>query len=191
MKRARKKTHKTLTYESACEAAAKMDHWTVDDAAALLAHEIPPRLSLRKLNAAKAERIQRIAYLLSGAACVVNPESPIGRYRVAPREIVEWARQKSAVPSALVTAVLGGVREGEQAERHMRESTRRRERCRAVAALLWQQEQTKHLTLQAMAQRPELLEIGCEGRQYKSDTIADWIKEANPNRKPGRRPNGK
>jgi hypothetical protein len=190
MKRAAKKSRKAITYEQACKTMALMDFWTIEDAAALLIGAIPRGLSRRKLTGTKAHTVARVTHTLSGADCVVNPESPVGRYRVPPREIVEWARRKSNddVPSELVTAVLGAARDGEQAKRSMHQSTFRRERCRAIAALLWQQDNTKHLTLEAMVQRPELLEIGCDGKQYQLDTIKEWIKEQNPNRRPGRRP---
>ncbi len=191
MKRAQKKSHASLTYTKACEHAARMDYWTVIDAAALLFSEIPPGLSGRKLSAAKTHKVARLAHIISGAACVVNPESPVGRFRVPPVEIIEWAQKKwnsSGVPLELKAAVLGTVEEGQKLEAYIKQSTFRRERCRAIAALLWSQEETKHLTLEDMAKRTEFLQYGCQGMHYKHDTIKEWIKEQNPNRGPGRRP---
>ncbi len=191
MKRAHKQPRKKLTYEAACKAAASMDFWTVEDAAALLTGEIPPGLSRRKLGRVKAERVARVAHILSGAECVVNPESPASHFRVPPTEIVEWAKRKLngvVVPDVLIRAVLSGVKEGERANSYMRQSTFRKHRCQALAELLWGSEQTKHLTLEAMAKRSEILDIGCEGKSYTHKRIMEWIKEQNPNRKPGRRP---
>lgn len=191
MKRAQKKAHASLTYTKACELAGLMDYWTVEDAAALLLCEIPPGLSRRKLPTAKAHNVARLAHIISGATCVVNPESSVGRFRVPPVEIIEWAQKKwnsSGVPPVLKAAVLGAVEEGQKLEAYIKQSTFRRERCRAIAALLWSQEETKHLTLEDMAKRTEFLQIGCQGTRYKHDTIKEWIKEQNPNRGPGRRP---
>ena len=193
MKRAEKKSRPSLTYADACELAAVMDYWTVEDAAALLLGEIPPGLSCRKLPAAEARRVAATAHIISGAACVMNPESPIGRFRVPPCEFIEWAQGRDGidVPGALKTAVLGAKEEMKKKKTHIRESTYCRERCKAVAALLWNHEENKLLTLEDMARRPEFLQHGCGGVSYKHDTIKDWIKEQNPNRTKGRRPNNK
>jgi hypothetical protein len=69
---------------------------------------------------------------------------------------------------------------------HERNSNRHRERCRAIAALLWEKEPTR--TIEDMILAPEILRFGQEGVGYINDTVRDWIKDLCPNRKPGRRP---
>jgi len=193
MKRAQKKSNSPPTYAKACRNMGLMDYWTVEDAAALILGEIPPGQSGRKSPVAKAKKIARLAHILSGADCVVNPETTSGRFRVPPVEIIEWIQRRngSAVPQELKVAVLGAVEEIQKQEAFTKKSTLRRERCRAIAELLWKQEENKHLTLEAMAKHPVLLQIGCQGTRYEHETIKDWIKEQNPNRNPGRRPKSK
>jgi hypothetical protein len=42
------------------------------------------------------------------------------------------------------------------------------------------------LTKRQMANRTEILEYGCEGRQYTKETIENWIKTEKPSRQGGR-----
>jgi hypothetical protein len=193
MKRSRKKPPPVFTYAKACKVAALMDYWTTEDAAALLLNEIPSGLSRRKLPKVKATRVARAAYIFSGSNCVVNPESPISRFRVKPREIIDWTHQRNGatVPEELVNAVMSAAEETRNSKAFFKQSTFHGERCRAIAALLWNSDETKHLTLEAMAKHPELLQFGCQGHAYEHDTIKNWIKEQNPNRKAGRRPHPK
>jgi hypothetical protein len=69
-----------------------------------------------------------------------------------------------------------------------RRSQIHRERCRAIAALLW--EQDPETTIEAMINKPEIIRHGCEGHTYNGKTLRDWIKDLAPNRDPGRRPSG-
>ncbi len=63
-----------------------------------------------------------------------------------------------------------------------------RQRCEAVAALLWRQAETADLTIEAMIDRPEILEHGQQHQAYTRETLRRWIKEVAPpeRRKPGR-----
>jgi hypothetical protein len=67
-----------------------------------------------------------------------------------------------------------------------RDSHRHRERCRALAALFWEQDPEE--TIESMISRPELIRLGQEGSSYKPETVRNWIKDLCPNRAPGRRP---
>ena len=66
---------------------------------------------------------------------------------------------------------------------------RRKERCRAIAELLWKNNQKLRLpTIVDMIHNNEIITIGCEGREYRDKVVRDWIKDLCPNRNPGRRP---
>jgi hypothetical protein len=81
-----------------------------------------------------------------------------------------------------------------------RKSDRHRERCRAIAALLWQQDKEQDKEPRTIADMigkevdgreiggKEIKEFGCEGLKYRKHTLRDWIKDLAPNREPGRRP---
>ena len=67
-----------------------------------------------------------------------------------------------------------------------RESQRHRERCRALAAHLW--ECDPQLTIADMIHSDAINRHGCENHIYGKDALRDWIKDLRPNRRPGRRP---
>jgi len=71
-------------------------------------------------------------------------------------------------------------------ERRFRKDQRHKERCRAIAEVLWDKKPT--MTIAAMAKTDEINKIGCEGKIYTVETIRKWIKKVCPNRNPGRRP---
>jgi hypothetical protein len=71
-------------------------------------------------------------------------------------------------------------------ERGLRKDQRHRERCRAVAELMWRQD--PGMTITKMAETPEIVKIACENKKYKADTIRKWINDLCPDRSPGRRP---
>jgi len=58
------------------------------------------------------------------------------------------------------------------------------ERCRAVAELLWSME--PDIEIAKMAQRIEIVDIGCEGHKYDMRTISRWLASLKADRKPGR-----
>lgn len=58
---------------------------------------------------------------------------------------------------------------------------RRRDRCRAIAALLWARPENAGLTTTAMAKKTEMTTIGCEGHQYTdARTVEDYIRDLSP-----------
>lgn len=63
---------------------------------------------------------------------------------------------------------------------------RRRERCRAIAELLWKNNQS--ITIADMIRKDEITAIGCEGKIYTEKVVRNWIKDLCTNRNPGRRP---
>jgi len=58
------------------------------------------------------------------------------------------------------------------------------ERCRALAELLWSVE--PDIEIAQMAQRREIIDIGCEGHEYNMRTISRWLASMKADRRPGR-----
>ncbi len=75
---------------------------------------------------------------------------------------------------------------GVEDDRPLRKNQRHKERCRAIAATIWEREPT--LTIEDMIDRAEITRIGQENTTYGRETIRSWIKDLCPNREPGRRP---
>jgi hypothetical protein len=73
-----------------------------------------------------------------------------------------------------------------EVEIKLRPSQKHRERCRAIAELIWQS--NPDITIEDMAYKDEINGIACEGKSYTPKAIREWIKDLCPNRKPGRRP---
>jgi hypothetical protein len=73
-----------------------------------------------------------------------------------------------------------------EVEVKLRPNQRHKERCRAVAELIWKS--TPDITIDDMARKDEINGIACEKKDYTVDTIRTWIKDLCPNRAPGRRP---
>lgn len=76
--------------------------------------------------------------------------------------------------------------EKEDQTKSLLDSQRHRERCRAIAALLWSQD--PNITIKDMSYCDEIATYGCEKKVYNENTLRDWIKDLCPNREPGRRP---
>lgn len=70
-----------------------------------------------------------------------------------------------------------------------RPSQRHKERCRAIAALLWAND--PNVTIADMVLRDEIALYGCEGKNYTEQVLRTWISDLCPNRKPGRRPSSR
>lgn len=76
-------------------------------------------------------------------------------------------------------------------EDSLRDSQRHKERCRAIASLLWDQEvknQSPITTISCMVISDSITIYGCERKHYVESTIRAWIKDLCPDRSPGRRP---
>ena len=74
-------------------------------------------------------------------------------------------------------------------DKKLRDSQRHRERCRAIAELLW--ENNPKITIEDMVHRDEIIKIGCEKNIYHGKTIRKWINDLCQNRDPGRKPKSK
>jgi hypothetical protein len=68
-----------------------------------------------------------------------------------------------------------------------RKSTIHKERCRAIAALMWAKD--PKFTIEDMISSDAINKYGCENKVYHEKTLRKWINDLCPNRNPGRRPN--
>lgn len=188
----RTKLLQEISYEDACTLWSKADYWSLDDAVDLWFGHKPRFFGPVTYDA--QTKIQRDAVYQLGLNSlgehlpwIFNAGHP-EPYRVRPHEFLDWARSRFTVRAP---ELLDISHEATQAykrgtARKPMPDQRHRERCRALAALLWQENPT--LTKVEMAQRRELQEFGCEGTVYAGKTVEGWIKDLNPNPKPGRRP---
>jgi len=147
-------------------------------------------------------------------ACAVNdlpyeciPGAEEGEYEIVhnPLEFTKWAiRYLPSFPEILIKAV--SQREGganirstaptdsqagngtscSDPEKKLRNNQRHRERCRAVAQMLW--DSTPNVTIADMILCNEITKYGCEGKVYGEKIVRSWINDLAPNRDPGRRP---
>ena len=91
----------------------------------------------------------------------------------------EWAQRKGEKPKFL-------FEEERKGSELPRKSQRHRERCRALAAHLW--ECDPQITIADMIHSGAINRHGCEDHIYGEDALRDWIKDLCPDRRPGRRP---
>jgi hypothetical protein len=122
---------------------------------------------------------------------IVNPMDAPDRYRVQPAEFLRWLNAKDYgphIPEVLTEAVAeeSGQQTTPAATGKLRTPQRHRERCRAIAQWLWDQEPLHRID--PMAKRSEILKYGCEGNRYGLKIVRDWIKDLCPNPTVGRPP---
>jgi len=65
----------------------------------------------------------------------------------------------------------------------LKKSTIHHERCRAVAELLWSID--PDIPIAEMARKAEIIQFGCEGREYDMRTISRWLASLKADRRPG------
>jgi hypothetical protein len=99
--------------------------------------------------------------------------------RITHEERERFAREHGIVGTETPT-------DSEEESRPLRRSKIDRERCRAIAKVIWEREQDT--TIADMINRREIIEHGCYGHRYSEGTLRNWIKDLAPNRAPGRRP---
>lgn len=184
------KKENVYDYGQACRTWSLSDHWPLPDAVNLVLGLLPRLVQSGELSANLTRR-QKILYEIAlncvgESLPVINPKASEDQYRVRPREFVTWAQKFWEVPQELKDLLdKAGTDLGKKdAPREWNPKQRHRERCRGVAAMIWAQ--NPELTKAQVAKRSDILEYGCEGRQYAQETIEEWIKVEKPNRQGGR-----
>jgi len=170
------------------------DHWPLRDSITLALADTPPVLGEQHEQIEKTTQWQQLYTLAINCANhslpMLERETTPESYRVKPADFIRWTRKKHIeLPQALIAQINTAQDRlpKEKKPRKLRPEQRHKERCRGIAALLWSQ--NKEITIARMVEAEVLIEIGCEGKTYKEETIRDWIKEECPNRTGGRRPN--
>ncbi|MEX0730601.1 MAG: hypothetical protein WED00_08835 [Aquisalimonadaceae bacterium] len=178
-----------LSYET----WALCDLWTLPEAISLLLADklrIPGQAAELETASHEGKLIEAVARRCAGASLpIVRSAAFPDSLCVRPQEFLDWAELKTLdVPGELRRAIdeVAPATGGGKPEKQLRTSQRHREMCRGIASLLWQDNPT--MTIEAMAQRSEIRETGCEGTDYGHETLRNWIKVKAPNRAPGRRP---
>lgn len=156
----------------------KQDQWLLGTACeALFGNKLPERYGDAPQSKEGIE-LCRLAAISRRATKLKIQKNREGRrtwYRVWPAEFLEWATGKGyAIPPEL-----GSVLEGISP---LRENEIARIGCQAVARYVWSEK--KNLKVREVARI--VREPSGAGR-YQVDTIMRWIREFNPNPKPGRR----
>lgn len=183
---------KAPSLKEVCDIWAHADHWPLVDAVNLALGYAPEIIRTRPLGAAEQRRRDVLIELARNCAgvslTVIRPDGTNGELRVRPGEFLAWigARTPITVPEALILALSEAAAKLHRVnpERELGLMQRRRERCRAIAALLWAQ--NPELTKAEVAAAPEIQTHGCLGGEYAPATLQNWIKEENPKRQGGR-----
>jgi hypothetical protein len=183
---------KPVTFTHVCNVWASADHWPLLDAVNLALGFEPELVRTKRLTPQQKRGRDVIVELarncVGDSLTVLRPDAAPGELRVRPAEFVRWFKERTPqpVPPELLDAMNKAAERFRKADpaHELTLMQRRRERCRAIAALLWAQ--NPELTKAQVAQSEEIRTLGCLGGEYASATIEDWIKEENPTRQGGR-----
>jgi len=182
-------------YKKVCSLWISNQTWTLEDALSIINGELPECHKDSKVepdkDEKKAMRVLRVLVRnnLNGSIKLHPPtpgENP-ETIRINPIEFIEWLEEMmpGSLPHQLIDAKNNHQREKTSSSRKQRPEQIDKYRVQALAEYLWSIEPKK--TKVEMSQNPELLKYGCINSNYTSETIQRWIREANPNRQPGRR----
>ncbi len=179
----------------------KQDYWSLNEAVCLL-HEIDPESVLYDESFPSRGFIKDFLFTKNHQALERTIQLfERGLYfqesRPTLKIVWNWIEQKkfplpeglkkAAIEFGLIETPRESQPEKKKEERKsLLDSQRHRERCRAIAALLWSQD--PHITIKDMSYCDEIATYGCEKKVYNEATLRDWIKDLCPNREPGRRP---
>ncbi|WP_167631599.1 hypothetical protein [Mariprofundus ferrooxydans] len=107
----------------------------------------------------------------------IDDETPLARSR-----LIEFAK---ALPDNMIDRIpLFLFPSVEANEPKLRNSQRHKERCRAIAALLWSTH--SDITIADMAVSDAITMYGCEEKNYSERVIQNWIRDLHPDPKRGR-----
>lgn len=176
-----------LSYEEVCKRWARADHWPLEDAIRLLLMQLPRSLQLDVQEDKQLDQmlLKELATNCLGSSLEASDIDLGDGPRISPYALMDWADQKSvSIPEQLRDAIDQVRLLEKKSKSYQRFSQTHKERCKGIAALLWREE--PNVTIDAMKNRPEFIELGCKGRHYTAQTIRGWIKSESPNHQPGR-----
>lgn len=174
-----------VVFEKICGVWAQSDHWPLEDGLRLLLELSPRAVSTTALSAADERRLAILRSLAHNCIGITLHLVELPDFddepRVMPNELIDWADLKEQpVSTALRNAVNRAWVEqhGGERERELFPDQRRRERCRALAALFW--EENPELSVDDLLRLPQFRQHGCEGRRYRRKTLRDWVIDLAP-----------
>lgn len=133
--------------------------------------------ALRSIKAGKLDILNKL------------PEDKLYNAVLLPMTFLKWLSEKKDLP-AVIRENLSAEQQAMLADTDSSAlkniNQRHRERSRALAEYLWQQEPA--LTIEDMIHHDAINGIACENRTYAAKTLREWLKDLCPNRQPGRRP---
>ena len=180
-----------LTFDQVTNIWAKADRWSIEDAAHLFNQEAPPCFHITE--EIEQDKKCKIRVFISFAKSCAGESLPLTvssknetELYVKPIDFLRWAQDKGLkIKKELQEAVEYSQNKfvGKQVKK-LRNNQRHRERCRAIAALIWSN--TPDLSITEMINQPELFSFGCEEHGYTEKTLRDWVSDLCPSPKPGR-----
>ncbi len=97
---------------------------------------------------------------------------------------VAWVELSDLVQYETARDIQTASREQQAEAARLRDRTK--QRCRVAASIVWHTDPS--MTLPTVYRHPWIQEHACEGRPPTEKTFREWVKDLNPDRKPGRRP---
>ena len=161
-------------FEAACMLWIKSDTWLLEDAIRLISNKLPHCFLADETEHDETEsrglRILKelIKNNLNGTLTRYPPlpSETEDTIRINPFEFLDWLEEidpgQIPVPLTMAKAEHEQTRKG--TTRKDRPETIHRHRVAALAELFWREE--PNLTKVEMSQKPELTEIGCNGKKY-------------------------
>ncbi len=204
-------TSKQLTEED-LEHWVKFDSWTIEQASYLICgltpvdresdrtwyeSELQPKYGMIRFEEIYHYEIDDVntevgkTFQLAGSSVAAGTLTTLENGQVTPEQFLKWASSKDIPVPEQLQLLLGEPKDGElePIKPSLRDTQRHRERCRALAQLLWEQDRDR--TIANLINSDELITYGCEGKIYGEKIVRNWINDLAPNRSPGRRPSKK
>ncbi len=179
------RSQRTVVFEKICSVWAQSDHWPLEDGLRLML-ELPPRaVAGTPLSAADERRLDILRALAHNCIGITLHLVDVPDFdddlHVMPNELIDWADLKEQPVSATLRNAVNRAwveQHGQERMQALNPDQRRRERCRALAALFWSE--NPELDVNEMIKLAEFRQFGCEGRRYRRKTMRDWIIDLAP-----------
>lgn len=88
------------------------------------------------------------------------------------------------LPASTSASQSSGATGDESERRALRPNQRHKERCRAIAEMMWSSDPS--MTIAALILTDEITKFGCQCKIYSDGVLRDWVNDLAPNRSPGR-----
>ena len=171
-------------FQSICNLWARSDQWPLEDAVRLTLRQ-SPRAFITDPNKEGNSKSVKIIFSLALNCVGFSLRASKGpredeELHVIPKDFISWAREKEiSVPSELDLALTSEKTSKKENDLKRGYNVRfnHRERVKAVAGLIWDQD--PRVTTKEMANRTEILEHGCENQYYAEAVLIKWLEEIN------------